>query len=51
MDFTGSEWSPVVEHYEYSNEPFGSIKGRHLMSHYAVAFKAMNRLFSYKKVR
>lgn len=44
MDFTGSEWSPVVELYEYNNEPLGSIKGGHLMSDYAVAFKAMNRL-------
>jgi hypothetical protein len=46
MDFTGSEWSPVVEHYEYSNKPSGSIKEGNLMSDYAVAFKAMNRLFS-----
>jgi hypothetical protein len=46
MDFTGSEWGPIVEHYEYSNEPLGPIKGRHRMSDYAVAFKGKNRFFS-----
>jgi hypothetical protein len=46
MDFTGSEWGPVAERYEYSNEPLGPIKGGHQMSDYAVALKGMNSFFS-----